>query len=92
MTSIYPYRKMDATEENDVSSNADQSMDISDGASNNLYKSDSESEQFEEMEYQSSESGTEESDPNADQEPVQPNNTGGDIRPIIGDNSGQARD
>lgn len=83
---------MDTTKENDVSSNADQSMNISDGASNDSYESHSESNQFEGMEYQSSESETEESDPNADQGPDQPNNTSGDIRPVIGDNSGQARD
>lgn len=82
---------MDTTKENDISSNADQSMDISNGASNDSYESDSESAQFEGMEYRSSESGIEESDSNADQGPVQPNNTSGDIRPVIRDNPGQAR-
>ena len=83
---------MDTTKENDVLNNIDQSMDISDGASNNSYKSDSESDQFEGMGYRSSESGTEKSDPNADQGLVQSNNTGGDIRPVIGDNPSQVRD
>lgn len=92
MPSIYLYWKIDNTKENDILSNADQSMGISDGASNNSYELDSKSDQFKGIEYWSSESRIEKFDPNADQGLVQPNNTGRDIRPVIGDNLGQVRD
>lgn len=60
--------------------------------SNNLYKLDSKFNQFEEMEYWSSKSRTEESDPNINQGPIQLNNTDSNIRPIIRNNAGQAWD
>lgn len=91
MLSIYLYWKIDTIKENDVLSNADQSINILDKASNNSYKLYSKFNQFEEMEYWSSESRTEKSDSNADQGLIQSNNTVGDILPIIRDNPSQAQ-